>query len=344
MPLLEARGLVKRYSAHGPAAVDGVDLSLEEGGITALLGPSGCGKTTTLRLIAGFERPDAGEVRLSGRVLASDSVDVPPERRGIGFVFQDYALFPHLSVVENAAFGLRGPRAARLERARGALATVGLTVFQDRHPHQLSGGQQQRVALARALAPHPSLVLLDEPFSSLDASLRAGTRAEVRDILARRGATALLVTHDQEEAMAFADRIVVMRDGKVEQEGRPEDVYRLPRTAFVAGFLGRTNLLPASGDGAYATTPLGRLPLASPGRGPLLLSVRPEDLGFADGEGTGVEAVVTSREFKGHDVAYTLEAGGLSLIVYTTPDCPLRPGDRSGVAVRGPAVPVRPSA
>ncbi|HWG84161.1 MAG TPA: ABC transporter ATP-binding protein [Deinococcales bacterium] len=336
--LLEARGLVKRYSPHAPPAVAGVDLDLAEGSVTALLGPSGCGKTTTLRLIAGFERPDAGQVTLAGRTLAAEGVEVPPERRGIGFVFQDYALFPHLTVLQNAAFGLRGSGRERLERAREALAAVGLTVFQDRYPQELSGGQQQRVALARALAPQPKLVLLDEPFSSLDASLRAGTRAEVRGILERRGATALLVTHDQEEAMAFADRIVVMRDGRVEQDGSPEGVYRLPRTAFVANFLGRTNLLSATAAGSTASTPLGPVRLSSPASGPLMVSVRPEDLRFV-AEG-GQAAQVTGREFKGHDVAYTLDVDGLELVLYTTPDCLLKPGDEARVTVSGLAVPV----
>ena len=345
MKLLEVQGITKRFHLAGPATVNGVGFDLEAGGIVALLGPSGCGKTTTLRLIAGFERLDAGRVVLEGRTLAGDGVDVPPEERGIGFVFQDYALFPHLSVLENVTFGLGHlPKRERLERAREVLGLVGLTFFQDRLPHQLSGGQQQRVALARALAPRPKLILLDEPFSSLDAALRASTRLEVRKILEAIGATALLVTHDQEEAMAFADRLIVMRDGRIEQDGPPERVYHKPRTAFVASFLGRTNLIPGKATGQTALTPLGELPLEVPTNGPVMLSVRPEDLRFMPLEqSNGVLATVTAREFKGHDITYSLEAQGLNLLVQTNHTCAMRVGEQTRVQLSGRAVPVRGS-
>jgi iron(III) transport system ATP-binding protein len=342
MTLLEIKNLSKRFHRIGTPTVNDVNFSLEAGKIVALLGPSGCGKTTTLRLIAGFEQPDAGEIRLENRALFGPGIDLPPEARGIGFVFQDYALFPHLSVLENVVFGLHHlPKSERLERARDVLALVGLLVFQDRAPHQLSGGQQQRVALARALAPRPKLILLDEPFSSLDAQLRASTRLEVRRILEKIGATALLVTHDQEEAMAFADRLIVMRDGRIEQEGSPERVYAQPRTAFVANFLGRTNLIPGRATGMSCKTIFGEITLESPANGPIMLSIRPEDLKFA--ETNGLNATVIAREFKGHDITYALESDGLQLIVQTDHTCALNVGDYTQVRLEGPAIPVRGS-
>ncbi len=340
MNLLNVHNLTKRFHKAAPPAVNGVSFNLEPGEIVALLGPSGCGKTTTLRLIAGFERPDAGEIALLGRTLVSATVDLPPEQRGIGFVFQEYALFPHLSVLENITFGLGHlPRKERLERAREVMGLVGLTVFQDRSPHQLSGGQQQRVALARALAPGSKLILLDEPFSSLDAGLRSSTRLEVRKILERSGATALMVTHDQEEAMAFADRLIVMRDGRVEQDGTPERVYMTPRTAFVASFLGRTNLIPARANGMIAHTPLGELRLETPATGNVMLSIRPEDLELMPVDSVGgLSATVTAKEFKGHDMTFTLEADGLQLVVQADHTSLVRPGDRARVRLDGRAV------
>ncbi len=311
----------------------GIDLEVYPGEILALLGPSGCGKTTLLRVIAGLESPDSGRVHLEGR----DITPLPPERRGIGFVFQDYALFPHLTALGNVAFGLKGED--RLERARRALERVGMTLFQNRRPGELSGGQQQRVALARALAPGPKLVLLDEPFSSLDAGLRAATREEVRRILKATGTTALLVTHDQEEALSFADRLGVMRGGRLEQVGTPEGVYLRPRTPFVAQFLGRTNLLPGEGRGRYAETCLGSVPLAEPATGPLLLSLRPETLRLAP-PGQGPLGEVVAREFKGHDLTYRVRLLGLEreVLVQENPTTPYRVGDRVSLKVVGEGV------
>jgi iron(III) transport system ATP-binding protein len=344
MTLLEIKNLSKRFHRVGTPTVNDVNFSLEAGKIVALLGPSGCGKTTTLRLIAGFEQPDAGEITLENRMLFGPGIDLPPEARGIGFVFQDYALFPHLSVLENVIFGLHHlPKNERLERAREVLALVGLLVFQDRAPHQLSGGQQQRVALARALAPRPKLILLDEPFSSLDAQLRASTRLEVRRILEQIGATALLVTHDQEEAMAFADRLIVMRDGRIEQQGSPERVYAQPRTAFVANFLGRTNLIPGRAKGLTCKTIFGEITLETPANGPIMLSIRPEDLSFVESGANTLQATVIAREFKGHDITYALDSDGLQLIVQTDHTCALNVGDLTHIKLEGPAVPVRGS-
>lgn len=342
--VLHIQRLSKSYLAPRQLAVTDFGLRVERGEIVALLGPSGCGKTTLLRLIAGFEEPDEGSVTVAGRKVSGEGSWVPPERRRIGFVFQNYALFPHMTVLANVAFGLTGmTRSQRLERAREVIDLVGLTIFSERYPSQLSGGQQQRVALARALAPQPELILLDEPFSNLDAALRGSTREEVRRILERTGTTALLVTHDQEEAMSFADRLAVMRAGRLEQQGTPEEVYLRPRTAFVASFLGRTNLVRGVGCGAYANTPLGPLPLDGAAQGQVLLSVRPECLAFAS---DGAEVQILERAFKGHDLTFVCSLRGkedLRLIVQTGPECRLRPGDRARLRARDSAVPLQGS-
>ncbi len=342
-PVLELRAVSKRYGRSDHAAVEQLDLDVASGEILCLLGPSGCGKTTLLRLIAGFEMPDAGSVRIAGRTVADAGTWVEPENRRLGFVFQDYALFPHLTVRQNVAFGLReGTKVARLAQADAVLDLVGLTIFAGRYPHQLSGGQQQRVALARALAPAPTVILLDEPFSNLDAALRGSTRAEVRQILKRTGTTAILVTHDQEEAMTFADRIALMRSGRLEQVGTPEGVYGRPETAFVASFLGRTNLIRGDGQGSAARTPLGDLALTRPAHGQVMLSVRPEAIAFSP-NGSGAEVRVLQREFKGHDLTYTCQLSDgerLRLIVQTGPECSVQVGDVLPVHVRGAAVPL----
>jgi iron(III) transport system ATP-binding protein len=335
-------GLSKAYGEPSHPAVADFSLSIPEGEIVALLGPSGCGKTTLLRCIAGFEVPDHGRILIGGREVAGEKTWLQPERRKIGFVFQDYALFPHLDVTQNVAFGLAHlPRRRRLERTREVPDLVGLTIFSRRYPHQLSGGQQQRVALARALAPEPAVILLDEPFSNLDAALRGSTREEVRRILKRSAATTIFVTHDQEEAMTFADRLALMRLGRLEQVGLPETVYLRPRTAFVASFLGVTNLIRGTGRGGVAETLLGPLPMTQPVEGSVLLSLRPEDLSFDDHHGVAVK--VLSREFKGHDLTYTCQAGQQTFIVQTGPNCPVRAGDLSYLMSTGPAVPLEGS-
>jgi iron(III) transport system ATP-binding protein len=342
MPQLSLEQLSLRYTAGGTAAVDGLSLALEPGETLALLGPSGCGKTTTLRLIAGFERPDAGTITLEGRTLTGPGVFVPPDQRRVGMVFQDFALFPHLSVVDNVTFGLAPlPRREQVARARTMLELFGLGGYEARMPHALSGGQQQRVALARALAPGPRLLLLDEPFSSLDAALRASTRVEVRRVLESLETTVLLVTHDQSEAMAFADRLAVMREGKLVQVGTPESVYLSPRTAFVAGFLGGTNVVSGTAEGGVARTVLGAVPLVGEAKGPVQLSVRPEALRLVADTAASWEAPrveVLTREFQGAGVEYTVSCAGLTLTVRGPPELSLRPRDRARLEVVGRAV------
>ncbi|MDT7793812.1 MAG: iron(III) transport system ATP-binding protein, partial [Mycobacterium sp.] len=236
--ILEVKGLAKSF--HGHPVLHDIDLNLQPGTTTAVVGSSGCGKTTLLRLIAGFETPDAGTIALAGRQVASPESAVAPHRRGVGYVAQDGALFPHLTVGQNIAYGLRGISRSDVDASVGELLeTVSLDAsFASRRPHQLSGGQQQRVALARALARHPVLMLLDEPFSALDTGLRASTRKAVAEVLTNKGVTTLLVTHDQEEALSIADQVAVMRDGRFTQVGRPEQVYRQPADRFTAEFLG----------------------------------------------------------------------------------------------------------
>jgi iron(III) transport system ATP-binding protein len=323
-------------------AVERVTLAVHPGELFGVLGPSGCGKTTLLRLIAGFERPDAGTVTVGGKPVAGAGVWVPPERRRIGMVFQDYALFPHLTVARNVAFGCRrGDR----ERVRQALELVGLQHKADRHPHELSGGERQRVALARALAPGPEVVLLDEPFSSLDASLRAGLRREVELILRDAGATAILVTHDQEEALTLADRLALMRDGRLVQVGPPEDVYAEPSERWAAQFVGEVNVLPGvlRGDAVY--TELGSFDLVrrtgGEARGHVHIAVRPEQLEFRAGREPNAEVV--EREFRGHDVLYRLRHEAGRTLLVQLPSLELyEPGQRVFVrpaeAARAPVV------
>ena len=251
---LECTNIVKRFGEV--EAVAGLSLSLGRGSILCLLGPSGCGKTTTLRLIAGFEQPDSGEIAIGGRVVNSRNNSLPPEKRRIGMVFQEGALFPHLSVEQNVAYGLR-KEAARSSRIGEALELVGLSQMRRRLPHELSGGQQQRVALARALAPEPDILLMDEPFSNLDAKLREQLQREVVDILHASGVTAVFVTHDQQAALTVGDEVAVMNEGKLEQTGSPARVFHLPDSRFVAQFIGDVDFMPASLENGRITSELG---------------------------------------------------------------------------------------
>lgn len=274
--LIELHRVSKRFGSV--QAVRELSLSVPRGSLFALLGASGCGKTTVLRLVAGLEKPDSGEVKLNGRTVAGPGVWVPPEARRVGMVFQDYALFPHLTVGGNVAFGLRSND--RRERVEEMLTLVGLAGLGQRYPHELSGGQQQRVALARALAPRPEIVLLDEPFSNLDAGLRQTMRVEVRDILRRAGATAIFVTHDQEEALSLADTVAVMNAGALEQVGAPTELFALPATRFVAEFLGGSFFLPAVVTSRGVETEIGCAAqgTAWPPGTEVDMLVRPDDL------------------------------------------------------------------
>jgi iron(III) transport system ATP-binding protein len=255
-PALVLEVVSKRYGSS--VAADAVDLIAAPGELVTLIGPSGCGKSTTLRLVAGLERPDAGTIRIAGEVVADGRRFQQPEQRRVGLVFQDHALFPHLTVTQNVAFGLNKlPRGERADRVAGVLDLVRLGHLAGRYPHELSGGEQQRVALARALAPRPAVVLLDEPFSSLDESLRAQVRADTVAALRETGTTGMLVTHDQTEALSVGDRVVVMRGGRVEQADTPEKVFEQPASRFVASFMGDADFLPAHVRGALLTCEIG---------------------------------------------------------------------------------------
>jgi iron(III) transport system ATP-binding protein len=313
-------GVSKAFGAT--RAADEVTLDIRRGELVAVLGPSGCGKTTLLRLIAGFERPDAGRITVGGREVAGPRAWVVPERRRIGMVFQDYALFPHLRVSGNVAFGVAGrPPRESAQLTRRTLELVGLQHKEDRYPHELSGGERQRVALARALAPEPELVLLDEPFSSLDATLRGDLRREVELILRDAEATALLVTHDQEEALSLADRVAVMREGRLVQVGAPEQVYARPAGRWAAQFVGEANVLAGVARGEGVETELGIFDLPAPARGVVHVAVRPEQLDLRADENGNAEVV--EREFRGHDVLYRLRHEGGRMVLVQLPSLEL---------------------
>jgi iron(III) transport system ATP-binding protein len=307
--MIKVAGVSKRFGS-APAVVDAT-LCADRGEIVALLGPSGCGKTTLLRLIAGFERPEAGNVHVAGRPVAGAGTWVPPEKRRVGMVFQDYALFPHLTVAENVGFGVSP--GLRRTRVHELLRQVGLEGLEHRYPHELSGGQQQRVALARALAPAPELILLDEPWSNVDPSLRASLRDEVVTLLRRLAVTVVLVTHDREEAFSLADRIALMRDGTVVQEGSPETLYLSPASRWAAEFVGAGNFLHGLVRDGLVDTPLGAFPAnGASAAHEVEVLIRPELVELVpDPAGRGE---VVGREFRGHDVFYRVRLGDLELL------------------------------
>ena len=342
-PAIRAHDVRKRFGRT--TAVADASIEVDHGDLVALLGPSGSGKTTLLRVVAGFEVPDAGTVEIGGRTVAGPGVWEEPDRRRVGMVFQDGALFPHLTVAGNVAFG--GPAPGRADES---LELVGLAGRARSYPHELSGGERQRVALARALATDPEVVLLDEPFASLDAGLRESLREDVAAILRSAGASALLVTHDQQEALSLADRIVVMRDGRVEQAGTPEQVYDHPASRWVAEFLGAADVVPGTADGDVVDCELGRFPADRPVRGRVEVVVRPESIAIVAAGGaipggdrrepvpdSATRARVVGRSFYGHDQLVRLElASGLRLRSRTPGAAPWRQGDEVCVWVDGP--------
>ncbi|AFY61290.1 ABC transporter ATP-binding protein [Synechococcus sp. PCC 6312] len=328
-PILRLAAVTKRYQPQARPAVESISLELQSGHILSLLGPSGCGKTTLLRLIAGFETIDQGEIYLNQHRIATAKGGLPPEQRSLGMVFQDFALFPHLTVFENIAFGLQQQRLkSGIIRAKVAssLALVGLEGMAQRYPHQLSGGQQQRVALARALAPEPTLILLDEPLSNLDALVRIQLREELRQILKVAGTTAIFVTHDQEEALGISDVVAVMQQGKLEQWGTPEDIYLQPASRFVAGFVTQANFLPAQAEGSSCQTEVGQFTTPEEaGHGPGELMLREEELILEPVAQSDI--VIRTRQFLGREYRYCLQtASGRELHARSVTPHPLPVG------------------
>jgi iron(III) transport system ATP-binding protein len=351
--ILRLEGITKQFEHSSYPAVANVSLTLQQGDLLGLLGPSGCGKTTLLRIIAGFERPESGRVELGGRLVADHQNWVPPEHRDTGMVFQDYALFPHLNVAENVAFGLKNSRVRSTgrslkQRVKEAIALVGLAGLEKRYPHELSGGQQQRVALARALAPRPTLMLLDEPLSNLDVQERLRLRQEVRSILKETGTSAIFVTHDQEEALSISDRVGVMQGGRLEQLGTPEEIYTHPASRFVAEFVTQANFLPAQRREHLWETEVGLFEVkthksklnqandfqySSFDRGELMLReenviLRPDD---------EAQVVIRDRHFLGREYRYCLETpSGKRLHARTTLSTQLPIGARVQLSVTNP--------
>jgi iron(III) transport system ATP-binding protein len=343
MRQLAVTGLYKAFGAH--PVLTGVNLEVSAGSLTAILGPSGSGKTTLLRLMAGFERADAGTITIGDMLVDAPGVHVAPERRRIGYVPQEGSLFPHLTVAANVGFGLTA-RERRRAKAADMLEAVGLGGLGQRYPHQLSGGQQQRVALARALAIEPAVVLLDEPFASLDAHLRASVRADVQEIFRRAGTTAVLVTHDQDEALSTADRVAALRDGKIAQYAAPEELYSRPVDAELASFIGEANLFEGVLDAGLVRTFLGCLPVeanrTAPVRGgQVTVLIRPEQIELESGEG-GVPARVTAYGYHGHDAVVHVqpehEVAAPPVIARVVGGRSLPVGTQVTLRVRGPVL------
>ena len=333
LPILEIKNITKKFTTQEVPAVNNVSLTLEKGELLGLLGPSGCGKTTLLRIVAGFEKVSQGEIRLNGSVVSDRIITIPPEKRHTGMVFQDYALFPHLTVAKNIAFGLKGKNQSNKTTFKGinrlsnseikqrtnfVLNLVGLSGLGKRYPHELSGGQQQRVALARALAPQPDLILLDEPLSNLDVQVRHRLREEIRRILKAAGTSAIFVTHDREEALAISDKIAVMRNGHIEQMGTPEEIYTQPSSRFVAEFVTQANFLPAKRHGQCWKTEIGELEIGFNSHTVewdisqdearydyAELMLRQEDIILTPDNNSSV--VVKERQFLGREYHYCLE-------------------------------------
>lgn len=353
--ILQLKNITKTYpnpaDRHQNLVLDDVSLTLNHGDLLGLLGPSGCGKTTLLRIIAGFESISQGIVEIAGNVVCTNCDSIAAEKRNTGMVFQDYALFPHLTVAENIAFGLKNQRKKPnrglfaqnkilqqkiQQRVTEVLELVGLSGFQKRYPHQLSGGQQQRISLARALAPQPALILLDEPLSNLDVQVRHRLRAEIRAILKAAGTSAIFVTHDREEALAISDKIAVMRDGKLEQIGTPEEIYLNPQSRFVAEFVTQANFIPATKKDFTWVTELGEITISestkdnSSDLGDLM--IRQEDVAIAPDLNSKI--VIRERQFLGREYHYCLEtASGKRIHARTDLDNAIAVGTRVNIAL-----------
>lgn len=344
--ILRLENVTLKFSQMTAPAVDGVSLALAPGDVLGLVGPSGCGKTTLLRIIAGFEFPQTGTVEIAGQFVAGNNQWVPPEQRHIGMVFQDYALFPHLSVAENIAFGLRFAKAReRRKRVTEFLALVRLTGLENRYPHELSGGQQQRVALARALAAQPQLLLFDEPLSNLDVQVRLRLREEVLEILKAKKMSGIFVTHDQQEALAIADQVAVMRQGSLEQVGTPEEIYRHPASRFVAEFVSQANFLPAKRKGHLWETEIGCFTFQNQDskddihrcedKGDLM--IREEDIILQPDQDASV--VIETRCFLGREYRYCLRTPSGKKLYARTPTAIVLPiGTRVRLSVVGQAL------
>ncbi|MGR3365051.1 MAG: ABC transporter ATP-binding protein [Maritimibacter harenae] len=345
LPRLEVSNLTRSFG--GRVVVNDVSLTVMPGQVTCLLGPSGCGKSTTLRLIAGVDRPDAGEVRMDGALMAGGSTMVPPEARGTGLIFQDFALFPHLSVSDNVAFGLKGTRTEKRLRVHELLEKVGLARYVDTFPHELSGGEQQRVALARALAPRPKIMLMDEPFSGLDNRLRDGIRDETLAILKEEGTAVLLVTHEPEEAMRMADEIALMRGGRIVQRGAPYNIYNAPADREAAAFFSDINVIEGTVQGALTQTAFGQF--LTPGYADgaeVEIVIRPQHLSidfYRDGQapaptpehGVWAPATVSRARFVGTESIVDFVMEDASTLKATIPNVFLpRPGTTLWIAIR----------
>ena len=334
---LQTEHLTKLFDGDLPAVRD-VTLRVQPGEILTILGPSGGGKTTTLRLIAGFERPTGGSIKIGASVVADANHFVPPEKRKVGMVFQDYALFPHINVEENIAFGIRDQKREGEKQVKRMLDLVGMEADANRMPHELSGGQQQRVALARALAPNPDILLLDEPFSNLDTGLRAQVRNDVRDILLETETTAIFVTHDQQEALSLSDEIAVIFDGRLAQVATPHLIYNRPVNRQVAHFIGEANFLPGEACGLTASSSLGAVKLFHPKSGPVQLMIRPEAI-YVGHQEIGNRASIVWREFYGHYQRLGLELDdGSELIARTGVDRFFQRGDNVWISLQMPAL------
>ncbi|MEA5582466.1 ABC transporter ATP-binding protein [Nodularia harveyana UHCC-0300] len=341
--IVQLQNVTKHFSQNAAPAVDNVSLTLQKGDILGLLGPSGCGKTTLLRMIAGFENPQSGQIEIGGKIVCQGSISVPAEQRDIGIVFQDYALFPHLNVAENVAFGLRNSTKQQIQkRITEVIELVNLQGLEKRYPYELSGGQQQRVALARALAPQPQLMLLDEPLSNLDIQVRLRLREEIRDILKAAGTSAIFVTHDQEEALAISDLVGVMKQGHLEQLDTPEEIYTHPASRFVAEFVTQANFLPARRQGNIWETEVGNFELPVHYTNDIgEIMIRQEGLTLEAANDSPV--FIHSRRFLGREYLYCLKtASGKEIHARTIADIPLPIGARVQVSVPSDTVKVFP--